>query len=325
MFPEPKTHHALWTAAGLASGWPVFRALRAEEVDVESLLLALASVVGPVPQAVIDVPEVGERWRLEVPLPNIEPDQALLLSELGGWWTPGPRPDVVREIEQGGLWLSSRPVAGCLAMRWQGQPEAWRQLRRSNAVDDAVTALEARVVEVIRAVDPALQLQSDRGPDTLVGVRDEATGRFGVWLSLATAPEPMAVLEALAGVVAQRAEHSTLRLAPDLLWRPMLDGMDVVMWAIAPAIPVPWTVAPHRRLVLHILEDWEATVHKAAGLAEALCWPAGSTEWRWAEGGWHFCPTWVPDPEEGADTEEMVRALSALGPVELVGRDPDEA
>ena len=321
MFPEPQAHHLLWTAASLASGWPVFRALRAEESQISTLLQSVVAQVGAVPQAVIDVPNGDGAWRLELPLPNIEADEALLVTELGGWFTPGPRPTEAIAMERGLLWCTSRSLGGCLMQQWEGQPDPWLGFRGTLSVDAPVRELEAQLIDALRSVDPALQLQSDRGLDTIAGVRDVGTGRFGVWLSLADVPEPNRVLQCLADQVTERAAHDTLRLAPDVTWRPMLDGMDAILWAIAPAIPVPWPVPSHERVVLHIAADWERTVLEGARLMEALSWPAGAMEWRWAEGGWHFCPTWVADIEEGADTDEVVAALSVLGPVERVGGD----
>lgn len=347
MAVRPETHERLWLAAAVASGWPVLRHV-GDEAAVEAALARAEAALGPLPQAVIDEPwEPGGAFGLEIALPGLDAAGALALSASlpGCWFTPGPRPELAEALEQGVRVDESVGLGPVVATRPMGTEGGVRpELQLKGRVDGPVQALEAELVEVLRRVDPSVRTVSDRGPDTVAPAVDPESGRFGVLVSIpGTAFDTLdgeqlvgrrrAVLEALRDVVVDRAEHDTLRLAPDLLWWTALDGMDVVLWIVAPALPVwvpevdqPVLPGPEERarlaageLALRVVVvpaspgEFEALCEAGAAVAERVGAGGGPSEWVKRGGRWCLAPTWSID--EPATLEAVVEGFGALGPL----------
>lgn len=344
MAPAPDSHLPLWLAAAVASGWPVLRA-RGSQAAVEGVLARIEAAVGPLPQAILDEPWDEGDWALEVALPGWSAEDCAVLAEVAGegcWYTPGPRPDVAEAIEQGLREDAYEAFGAVVARRPLGS--ALPTVSRTSRVDPELLALEAELVAALRQVEPTLQTWSDRGPDTVAAVVDPSTGRFGVMVSLLSevfapldglevASLRRRILAALADSVLARADHPALRLAPDPWWWTPLDGMDVALWAIGPALPV-WAFDldhdvtpdaagraalarsgdPLRVLVVPASPaDFERVCFEGAAVAEAVGAGGGPGEWVRSGGRWCFVPSWsVDEPDR---LEEVVAAFAALGPV----------
>lgn len=353
MHVDPPPHPELWLAASVASGWPVLRA-RGDQARIETILEAVEGALGPAPQAIIDEPWDEEAaWHLEIALPDLDLAAAIGLSGIEGvWFSPGPRPELAQALERGTRMDELSVVGPVIARRPVGVDGApLPELGRSNSADAEVQALEAVIVERLRTIDPALQPWSSRGPDTVAPVVDPATGRFGVLISLV--PETFApldgeqlqqrraaILQTLAELVIERAEHPKFKLAPDLVWWTPLDGMDVAIWAIAPALNT-WApevqpgVSPGLdersalassgeplRLVVVPTDGFDALVERGIAVAEQVGAGGSIGEWVQYGGQWVFAPSWsIDEPDR---LEEVVAAFGELGPV-LVFADGEES
>ncbi len=355
-FPAPN-NVALWAAAALTSGWPVLRCSAPDEPSLMALLARVQTVSGPLPQAVIDAPwEAGEPWLAWSEMPGLTAQAwiALSLACPEVWLVPGLSPGSERAEAHG--WAErERLVSGdVVADQWidlSGVGSAPPELTRVGAPDAPVQVLERELVEAVRTVDPALQPRSDRGPDTLAPVVARSSGRVGLWLSLGSEALSGAdggdvqarrqhILDALAEVVLARANHETLRLAPDLAWWSPLGGLDFVLWIItAPTSGLPgdggirsdvdadvdcteaFPVA-EVQLIPASLSHHDALVASALPLAEAVGAKGGSCRWIPGQEGWHFAATWEANAH--VDTEAFAESLVALPGAHAVRVVPGE-
>lgn len=304
--------HRLWTAASLTSGWPVLCAEVPSEEEAAELTEALEGLLGRCPQAVWYGPDRSEEaWSLRCALPGLSVQDALLLQDsLSVRFMPGPRPAVAWARELGLRCDSQTWDDGVCFVRPQTDaadvPPEWID---GGQADATVQALEVELSEAIRSVQASLASTSDRGVDTGRLVREVVTGRMGLVWSFGSlggewVPE---VLAAVAAVVRGRAEHETLRLAPDVWWWSPLDGLDVLTWLVVPAVGSEPSELPEGDTGwLHVVPS---SSHEEAALAVAR-WAEGEQaeleplEPQWLRLGeeWVFCPTW-----RGARGAEIAR------------------
>jgi hypothetical protein len=305
----------LAAAAAIASGWPVLEVEPSSEADLDATLATLERFFGPLPQADIVEPWDDEPFAVIVDLPGLTSDDwALLRAELpDARLVPGPRPHEREavDLQQRGVEVLAGDVAAAMAFDLvEGGILGLDLARRSGVGDPELPALEAELADAIRSVDPSLSSISDRGPDTVTPVIWRSTGRFGFELSFpGQTPEPevrLALVNAVASVLRARADHPTLRLAPDVRFD-VRAGFSLVVFAIANAIPPlpgdgPWRswvpvdegLLAGAEVELNVDADHhEAGVHEIAPLAEAHGWVGGRARWVRIDGGrWRFLPVW---------------------------------
>lgn len=328
----------LRTAAALATGCPT---LVVPTLDPDAVLGRLEDLLGPLPQA-----EAAGDCELWVDLPGLRPEDWLAvaphLPEGAHLLTPesaGRRAALdlgllVEElVEVDGLELVHRiDVEVGLSV--------WPQLL-PGLPDPAVLALE---VELVAALGRGFS--SDRGPGTVQPVTCPATGRLGVVLAWSAPPDLHGLAGALGTVVRERAKHHELRLDPTVEVDQRM-GLSVLLWVIAPAVPVlaadlPFatpmspTLAALGLLLTRVGEGVRglevqvvpATDHLSAALAAASVLertlPTASPGVpRWL--GEAFCPTWTVElePELVLDGLMEVCASDAVSAVRVLPRDPD--
>lgn len=315
---------ALAVRAALASGWPRLWVSTASELGLIRARTIATSILGPLPQADELIPFAPSgSWELRVDLPGLEPldwirvRDALAAAGLEGRLEPADPLHVTEALDRG--WLIGERHGPGLDARLLIDPEGGAvrlDLRRVAGLDPALEELEAQIVARIRAVDPALQLRSDRGPDTLVPVVHRPTGRVGIELDLGRGgwSQRGVVLAELAALAVARADHPVLQLAADAHLDTRLGGLQIVLWLVAPpATPLPGDGgieggvstallealrggALFEDLELHVLPHDAAAhdevVSAISKIAEAAGWLGGPP--RWVEGpqGLRFCPTW---------------------------------
>jgi hypothetical protein len=258
-------------------------------------------------------------------------------------------------------WLDADGLSARMILA-TGSGQQTLDLARSSRADPAIEALEGELARALHAVHPRLQLQSDRGPDTVTPVVHRTSGRLGVelwfgppvWEGLdgdAVAGLRRDALAGLAAVVMARAEHPELRLAPDPLWAERLGGMALVAWIVAPhtaslpgdeALPAGLWPPPtalgallrgheglaHDLEVQLVTDDHEAAVQQVVGGAGGEAWLGGPPRWVRHDGRWRFVPTWrAPMSADTATVaQRLAEALPAvrLVPGALAGLDDDD-
>jgi hypothetical protein len=362
--------HTLAARAAVASGWPRLRVLGADEQAVQEARSAVEALLGALPQADVIVPwdeAGGEPFELRVDLPDLPLGRCLAVDArlrergLQVEWVAGTPPGVT-EADDRGLreeeWLEGGLLCARMVLDADGGGPLPLDLVRPSRVDPPLVELEGELARAVRAVDPALVLRSDRGPDTIAPVVHRTTGRFGVELALgpdafhgldgdAVHVRRAAVLEAVGTVVAERAEHPVLQLAPDVRWDVPLGGMSLLLWAVAPPVAgLPRDAvgeAPSAALVEGLCDDVptlvgelevqvvpaSAAAHlsvalETAEVAEAQGWRGGRPRWVRA-GGWSFVPTWrvaEPEPVQVLAAVRRLRALAGVRAVRVVPGEP---
>lgn len=302
-------------AAALASGWPVLELEAASEADLDATLAALQEILGPLPQADIVEPwDDDEPYQVFVDLPGLSPEDWARVQDgvPAARLVPGSRPHEreAADLEQRGIERLDGDVSATMAFDLlEGGVLGPDLTRRPAAVDAEIVALEAELTEAIREVDPALGFLSDRGPDTITPVLWRSTGRFGFELAFpGVTPDPerrAELLAALGRVVAARADHPVLRLAPDLKFD-VRAGLSFVLFAIGPAAPGlpgdgPWRswipvdeglLASAEVEVLVPADEHDAAVLAVTDLARENGWIAGRSRWVRVDGVWRFVPVW---------------------------------
>ena len=336
---------ALWAAGALTSGWPVLRCTAPDEVALTALLDRVVDVLGALPQAVIDEPwETEAPWFAWAELPELTAEDWVRLTVACPevWLVPGLSPGAERAEAHGWAERERIECGDVQADQWidrSGVGSAPPELTRLGGPDEAVQALERQLVEAIRTVDPALQPRSDRGPDTVAPVVARSSGRVGLWLSLGAEsfanlagdtirPRRQAIIDALAKLILNRAEHDSLRLAPDLAWWSPLGGLDLVLWLITPTMPAsPGNSAVQPgvdadvactdafpvaeiQLFPDTLGHHDTLVMSALAFAEEAGVDGGVCRWIPGETGWHFAATWQADAK--VDTETFAEKLGTL-------------
>lgn len=370
MLPSAHPLAPLQTLAALASGWPTLHLFGDDEASVEAALTALQALLGPLPQADLIEPwspdDPEPRWELRVDLPDLSAEtwHAIQQHLPDAILVPGLR-EGARAAQDLGL-LHLEPLhAGDGLIAWMPGDEEGSltpDLARARGADAQIQDLEVELAHAIRAIDPAIAFRSDRGPDTVQPVVHRQTGRFGIQLTFgpetfegldgdAVAARRQALLTALSSVLARRASHPLVRLAPDVRWDVPLGGLSLLAWILAPAVPalpvdsdvppglsptdpaltalladpsqlesielqvVPTTPAAHDRVV----EQITATLSHDGPVRGAL------PRWLRVGGRWVFCPIWqVPTPDVGPELRPLLDQLAALDEVAALRVVPGE-
>ncbi|MCO4746172.1 MAG: hypothetical protein KC912_15350 [Proteobacteria bacterium] len=339
----------LRAAAALASGWPV---LVVPTAGPEETLRELEEVLGPLPQA--ELAGDADHQEIWVELPTLAAEDWLAVRERLG-----------EEVE-----LVSGEAPGRRAARDLGvlvdevvEVDGLR-LVHSIDIEQGLSTLpqlvpgrpDPQVLELEHDLDRALttrglpRFASDRGPGTVQPMVEPTTGRFGVLLSWGDGPELEPLGTALSAVVEARAEHTTLRIAPDVVVDRRM-GLGLVLWIVAPAREViPWDLAvggmqppieglaervsrlgdAARALEIQVLP---ASSHVDAALAaaeilEGLELPVSPASPRWlvAEDTLRFAPTWAMELSE-APVHDLVGLSQiadhpAIAAVRVLPADP---
>jgi len=368
VFPPSDPLYAAHTDAALVSGWPRLRVLCPHAEQLQAERGRLEAVLGPLPQAdVIEPfdPSRGEPWELRVDLPGLS---AATWASLGPSLPPGDHeltpgcPAEVVAADDLGVRLTEWLDGGGLAARMPVAVDDGAQRldlqRRSDAVDDAVEALEVELARVLHHHDPRLRLISDRGADTVTPVVHRSSGRPGVELAFDPAgfagldgDETLALRRAavagLAEVVRRRAsEAAPLRLAPDPSFSLPLGSLSLVAWIVAPhgaALPgdgvVPDGISPHPvalgqllRDAAGLVDDLEVQVvaasHEATEAVEAAAprgWRGHTPRWVHTAAGPRFVPTWrAPLDPDVASVVDRLPGDVRLVPGRLVGLEEED-
>jgi hypothetical protein len=339
----------LRAAAALASGWPV---LVVPTDHPQETLAGLERLLGALPQAEL----AGDDGHAEiwVELPALTAEIWLgIFDELpeGAELVPGEAPGrraardlgvlVDEVIEVDGLRMvhsvDVEQGLSTLPQLVQGRPDP-QVMELEHDLDRALTKRGAT------------RFASDRGVGTVQPMVDPTSGRFGVLLSWAEAQELEPLGVAIAAVVAERSEHATLRLAPDLLVDRRM-GLGLVLWFIAPAREmIPWDLAVEngtqppvgalaelvgrlgdaaRLLEIQVVpsSDHLEAALAAAAIFEELALPVSPASPRWIVGEQLvFAPTWGVElaelkPEDLAALAELERH-PAISAVRVLPADP---
>lgn len=343
----------LASRAALASRWPRLWVSTASEPELVRARSVVEEILGPLPQADELIPFApSERWALRVDLPSLAPEawiqvrDALVGVGLQPRLEPADPQHVTEALDRG--WLIEERFGGALCARLLIEPEhgtVHPDLRRVGTLDAVLEALQHEVVALLQRLDPELQLRSDRGPDTLTPVIHRSTGRVGIELDLGRRgwERRDAVLEALAGLVLQRAEHAQLQLAPDARLDTRLGGLQVVLWIVAPsADPLPGDGVIEggvrqaqlealsgeilsEDLELHVLPRDEGAhddvVEAIAQIAGRAGWLGGPPRWASGRRGPRLCPTWRLRSDQLAGVIGL-EAVAGVAGVRIVPGEP---
>jgi hypothetical protein len=236
----------LWFAAALTSAWPLLVVLAPDEERLLEARRIAEEILGPLPHADEVEPWDDDPWSLEVLLLDVDAGRAVAavttLRDAGfdARLAPGPSPGA-RDADALGLLVADEirrpPVVARLVAHvvhgGDGRSDVARRAPTGPAIE-----LERELCEAVarRGLPPP---HSDRGPDTVDAVVHRPTGRAGVQLRFVDDVDRDAVIDVVAGVVRARADHPTLRLAPDVGWDASF-GLGVTIWLLAergPGLP----------------------------------------------------------------------------------------
>ncbi|TNE84264.1 MAG: hypothetical protein EP330_30120 [Deltaproteobacteria bacterium] len=328
----------LRTAAALASHLPM---LVVPTADPPATLAVLEGVLGSLPQA-----ELAADCEIWAELPGLTAETWLAVREAlpsGSRLVPGDAPGRRAAVDLGMLVdevVSHDPVDLVHRVDVEEGLSAWPQLI-PGLPDPPVLALEAELAEAL-----GRGFASDRGSGTVQPVLCPHTGRFGVVLAWTEPPDLPVLAEALAPVVRARAAHPDLRLDPAMeLDRRM--GLSLLMWVVAPAVPVlpadlpcgpgVWPSVEALPALVDALGDSVRTLeiqvvpesaHDEAALAAAAYFEEHLPEAspgvpRWV--GEVFSPTWTVELAEGAPSLHVLAALgehAAIASIRVLPADP---
>ncbi len=360
MTTEDPPSLTLGAVTALATGRPALHVPAADEPVVNAITATLHALFGPLPQLDVIEPAEDEPFEVRVELPGLTPDRWLAASRAlpDAILTPAPYPGQ-REAMDCGLFVPELITGDGVTAQALIDAEAGGLLRpervRTRVPDDEpdLAALAAEIVDAVRAVDPAITLRSDRGTDAIQPFVHPHTGRYGVEVHLdgvegaAMAGDEVqrrrvAVLQAIGGVIAARANHERLALAPDVWWEPVL-GLRFLLWVVGPPaaarpgdadLAEPWPAVDgflpawstlFDRIEIAVVTapvDHDEAVLAVANLAETLTVPLSGGRPRWVklDGEPCFAACW--DAPLVAGIDDAVEAIRALPGVRAVRAAP---
>jgi hypothetical protein len=367
MLPAEHALADLQAQAAVGSGWATVHVRRADEQGLAEARAALESALGPLPQADViepydpDDPDEGWELRIDVPGLDLFDVDAIRGAVPDAVVAPGVRPGMrtaedlgIRGIEV----VGADDVEARLVYDSEEGGVLAPDLARGSGADPSLRDLEIELAEAIRAVRPDLAFRSDRGPDTVQPIVHRGSGRFGVQLvvgdeSWEHLPGDEAtrlreqIVAALGRVVAARADHAKVRLAPDLAFD-LRFGLSFVLWFVARAVPglpgdapTPEGLSPaglgalldgldgaveeiELQVVPRTPADHDAVVEQVTALAEAgLPLLGGMPRWVVWRGAAAFAPSWrVLVEEDPVGPAERLSRLSGVGAVRVVPGSP---
>lgn len=350
----------LGAVTALASGRPCLHAPADDEAGVRAITAALHALFGPLPQLDVIEPADDEPFEVRVELPGLTPSQWLAASRAlpDASLAPAPHPGLREAIDSGVLIPEVIRADGVSAQALidaeTGGPLRPERLRTRVPEDEPdLAALAAELVDAVRSVDPGIALRSDRGPDTVQPFVHPHTGRYGVEVHLdGVEREDLGgdivlqrradVLQAIGGVIAARANHERLALAPDVWWEPVF-GLRFLLWVVGPpaaarpgdsdlaaawpavdAFLPAWSTLFDRLELAVVTEpvDHDTVVLAVAALAETLVVPLSGGRPRWVrlDGRPAFAACW--DAPLVAGVDDAVAAIRALPGVRAVRAAP---
>jgi hypothetical protein len=229
-------------AAAVTSGWPVLHVFCDDEDAMLAARARIEAALGVLPQTDEIEPWDGAEpdWELRIPLPRAdihtvlagavaaEPHRIRVMA--------GPPPGIQYDLDRG------RPVAEELvcgrvhARLWSDPEDGGSGLPdlRPCPADSDIEALDRDIALALQAGGVTAAFRSDRGEDTVVPVVHRPTGRLGIRIQfIGTDADRQSIVNALAGLVAERAEHPTIRLATDMRWD-VDNGVAFTLWLVAP-------------------------------------------------------------------------------------------
>ena len=262
----------LYIAAAVTSGWPVVHVHTRDETTMLAARERIEAAVGPLPQTdEIEPWDPNEpAWELRIALPGASVQTLAAVALAAGpdevVVHAGPTPGLMHDIDTGRPFRETT-TAGPLTAALHFDPEdggSGRMDLRRCAADPNIEDLDRDVALALQAHGVTAPFRSHRGNDTVGPVVHRPSGRLGARLAFPPDVEVDrdAVLAAQVPLVQARAEHDTLRLAPDMRWD-VDDGLALTLWFIAPRgprLPTDRIDAPARGEVTALLQGLDAAV-----------------------------------------------------------------